>query len=313
MEKAKFILGFPNGLIVPSRGHSGGLALLWSSDTNLEIKSFSNRHIDAIITESSNGLSWRFIGFYRHPETHLKEESWKLLSFFCNQFNLPWFCCGDFNEILFMNEKTGGTQHSQSQMDNFRRVVNLCGFKDLGYYGLDFTWCNMKEGMDGISICLDRAFATSDWLEYFKSPKVHQLVESTSNHYILTITNSPLPTRKSKRRLHFEAMWVKREDCRKVIEAAWDSSTLSTTLERVAFNIDRCAIALANWNQNVMGNIPKKIQEKRRALNSLTMDDQQGTRGANINQLRKEINDLLDSEETIGRQRSKVHWYRDGD
>ena len=43
------------------------------------------------------------------------------------------------------------------------------------------------------------------------------------------------------------------------------------------------------------------------------MDDQQGTRGADINQLKKEINDLLDSEETIWWQRSKVHWYREGD
>ena len=35
--------------------------------------------------------------------------------------------------------------------------------------------------------------------------------------------------------------------------------------------------------------------------------------GAEINQLRKEINDLLDNEETIWHQRSKVHWYREGD
>ena len=40
------------------------------------------------------------------------------------------------------------------------------------------------------------------------------------------------------------------------------------------------------------------------------MDDQQGSRGVDINHLRNEINDLLDSEETIWWQRSKVHWYR---
>ena len=51
MEKVKHSLGFFNGLIVPSRGCRGGLALLWSSDTNLEIKSYSDHHIDAIITE----------------------------------------------------------------------------------------------------------------------------------------------------------------------------------------------------------------------------------------------------------------------
>ena len=70
---------------------------------------------------------------------------------------------------------------------------------------------------------------------------------------------------------------------------------------------------MASWNQNVVGNIPKKIAKKRRVLNSITTIDQQSNRGAKINQLRKEINDLLDSEETIWRQRSKVHWYKEGD
>ena len=171
----------------------------------------------------------------------------------------------------------------------------------------------MKEELDRISLHLDRAFATSNWLEYFKSPKVHNLVESTSNHYILIITDSPPPTHKSKGRFHFEAMWVKREDCCEVINAAWDSGALSIMPEGVASNLIRCADALAIWNQNVVGNISKQIQEKRRSLNSLTMDDQHGSRGADINHLRKEINDLLDSKETIWRQRNKVHWYKEGD
>ena len=88
-EKVKYKLGFSNGLIVPSRGRRGGLALLWSNDTVLEIKSYSDYHIDAVITESSNGFLWRFTGFYGHPETHLREDSWKLLSFLNSQFNFP--------------------------------------------------------------------------------------------------------------------------------------------------------------------------------------------------------------------------------
>ena len=55
------------------------------------------------------------MGFYGHPETHLWGDSWKLLSYLNNQFSLPWFCCGDFNEILFVNEKVGGSQRSQQQ------------------------------------------------------------------------------------------------------------------------------------------------------------------------------------------------------
>ena len=89
METVKYRLGFSNGLIMPSWGRRGGFALLWSRDTNLEIKSFSDHHIDAIITESSNGFLWRFTGFYGHPETHLREESWKFFSLLNSQFNIP--------------------------------------------------------------------------------------------------------------------------------------------------------------------------------------------------------------------------------
>ena len=104
-----------------------------------------------------------------------------------------------------------------------------------------------------------------------------------------------------------------RDDCQEIIDSAWNLGSLSTTLKDISSNLQKCAMALTSWNQRVVGNIPKKIQEKRKLLNVLTTNDQQGNLGAEINQLRKEINDLLDSEETMWHQRSKVHWYREGD
>ena len=37
----------------------------------MEIKSYSNHHIDIITIELGNSFLWRFIGFYGHPETIL--------------------------------------------------------------------------------------------------------------------------------------------------------------------------------------------------------------------------------------------------
>ena len=49
----------------------------------------------------------------------------------------------------------GGAPRSQREMDGFREVVNVCGFKDLGYHGPDFTWCNMQEGDNQLYLRLD--------------------------------------------------------------------------------------------------------------------------------------------------------------
>ena len=100
MKKIKLKLGFVNGLYVQTQGKGGGLALFWKREFNLEIKSYSKFHIDAIVTEEGSGFSWRLTSFYSHPETHRRRESWRFLNTLNNQYRLPWLCFGDFNEIL---------------------------------------------------------------------------------------------------------------------------------------------------------------------------------------------------------------------
>ena len=40
---------FKNGLIVPSEGKSGGLALFWKEDVQLDVQTYSQSHIDALV------------------------------------------------------------------------------------------------------------------------------------------------------------------------------------------------------------------------------------------------------------------------
>ena len=112
MERIKNRIGFANGLIMPSVGRSGGIALHWTREINLEVKSYTRFHVNAIILETNSDYKWRLIGFYSHPETHKRYESRHLLAFLNNQFQLPWLCLGDFNEILSMDEKFGGANRT---------------------------------------------------------------------------------------------------------------------------------------------------------------------------------------------------------
>ena len=51
-------LEYSQGIIVPSDGRSGSLALLWKEGTMIDLKSCSNSHIDLVVRESSSSEPW---------------------------------------------------------------------------------------------------------------------------------------------------------------------------------------------------------------------------------------------------------------
>ena len=102
---------------------------------------------------------------------------------------MSWVCLGDFNEILSNSEKWGGPERPQQQMEGFRRVVNGCGFIDLGYEGPKFTWCNQRSVGERIRLRLDRVLATTDWKDHYRDARVLHVADSTSDHCALVLTN----------------------------------------------------------------------------------------------------------------------------
>ena len=70
---------------------------------------------------------------------------------------------------------------------------------------------------------------------------------------------------------------------------------------------------LSRWNKAIFAQVSRQIQKKRKTLSTLVLRDRGGSLGNEINTLRQEINDLLDSEEIIWQQRSKVQWMGPGD
>jgi exonuclease III len=50
METVRVRIGFANLFVVECIGKSGGLALLWNDEINVEIQNFSRHHINAKVT-----------------------------------------------------------------------------------------------------------------------------------------------------------------------------------------------------------------------------------------------------------------------
>jgi hypothetical protein len=95
LESVRVKLGFEGLFVVDCHGRSGGLALLWNSETNIEIQNFSRRHINAIVHDAHTGKAWKFTGFYGNPEPAKRSESWAILRHLSKCCPVPWLCVGD--------------------------------------------------------------------------------------------------------------------------------------------------------------------------------------------------------------------------
>ena len=143
---------------------------------------------------------------------------------------------------------------------------------------------------------------------------MHHLVESTSDHCALLISNDIVVQKHpNQHRFQFEAMWARREECKNIIQEVWDGSQELNSPSGIAARLSHCAENLSRWNKMVFRQIPKQIQKKREILSTLVCRDKDGSLGSEINVIRKEINELLDNEEIMWHQRSKVQWLGLGD
>lgn len=107
MKKVRRSLKFDSCLIVESVGCSGGLPLMWKSDWIVNICNYTRWHISATIQKIENGPIWMFTGFYGHPNTSKREDSWKLLKHLRPPPPMAWIYTRDFNEITCKSEKFG--------------------------------------------------------------------------------------------------------------------------------------------------------------------------------------------------------------
>nr|XP_023870319.1 uncharacterized protein LOC111982934 [Quercus suber] len=71
MEQVKDHCKMKHGLIVPSDGSKGGLAMLWKEGIKVEVQTYSQEHIDVWVKGGWNGSHWHLTSFYGNPDTEV--------------------------------------------------------------------------------------------------------------------------------------------------------------------------------------------------------------------------------------------------
>lgn len=201
---------------------NGGLALLWLADMGIEIQNYSQRRTNAKVCSSLADPPWKLTGFYGHPDPTKRVESWSLLRYIARMEPGPWVCIGDFNEIICLDEKYGGSGRQRSLMEAFQQALEVCELSDLGYRGPKYTWSNYREGGDFMKERLDRAVANRGWCDIFHDAELVIGAVVWSDHFPLFLTfHNSGGRHKGRHTFKYEAGWELDGTCRTLIQKTW--------------------------------------------------------------------------------------------
>ncbi|KAF7124152.1 hypothetical protein RHSIM_Rhsim12G0088700 [Rhododendron simsii] len=135
METIHRKLGFAFGFYVDPVGFSGGLALWWNKENDLEVDGASKNFIHVIITDLKDSSRWAATFVYGCPERSGCAPVWNTIRSIAHSERLPWLCVGDFNQVMTAEDKLGGVAPSQNSLTGFHEMISECGQVDLEFKG----------------------------------------------------------------------------------------------------------------------------------------------------------------------------------
>ncbi|KAM0872963.1 hypothetical protein ACQ4PT_038412 [Festuca glaucescens] len=230
----------------------------------------------------------------------------------------PWLCCGDFNEVLLQDKHFGSTDRSDAQMELFRDCLDACNLVDLGYSGPKFTWTNRQDAQCNIRVRLDRAVANEGFSSMFEGCSVENIITTTSDHYAILISLIPcsphLSTMPVQQGFKYEAMWRRAEDYVGVVEAAWNPDRAGPNAMQATWdNLNQMAGSLKDWSRASFGSVRREIGRLERALCNLRNAPVSDAGIAEEKVVERQLCEMFEREEIMARQRSRVEWLREGD
>ena len=281
----------------------------------MDVQSYSNSHIDAIIGQGDDGMQWHLTSFYGNPETRKWEESWLLLKRLSSLNSLLWVCLEDFNELMNGGENEGGKARPLKQMENFCEVINACNLCDLGYTGQDFTWCRRLGNRGWVRERLDKVLVSTNWAARFPQMQLHHIPNSSSDHCILVLKDVRKNNKKRcrKKLFRFEEIWLKEGTCTEVVKEAWGRGESKDSVFLLFSCLAKCRASLSSWNKISFGHVGKKLAALQARLEVIECNRGSAVTMEEIEYTRREINKLLEAEEVMWRQRSRISWLKHGD
>jgi hypothetical protein len=134
-----------------------------------------------------------------------------------------------------------------------------------------------------------------------------------SDHCPLLISYNKARPTPIKKLFRFEQMWMHDTGCLATIKNSWETPSQEKGMTRVMNKIENCRKQLIHWSKTQFGSVRHELKQKTDQLRVAELDSMNGGGHTSAKILKVEVRDLLDKEESMWRQRSRIQWLQGGD
>ncbi|XP_072067018.1 uncharacterized protein [Arachis hypogaea] len=267
MDRVRRKLKFDYMFCVEPRGLSGGLSLLWKSNTNINVYELCDNYIKANIN-INNDLNWQGIFVYGNPVFQKRRRLWHELTVSNMSKEVPQAYLGDFNDILNQYEKVGIHPQPRIYLETFRRFVDDNDLIDIDLKGNKYTWFSNPRNNVITRKRLDRVLVNWKWLQIYQNVNLRASPAVTSDHCALILDTQQRV--RIKKDFKFEAYWVEHEECKEVIQRSWKWEDGSRNCwNQFTKKRNRCIRELMEWSSRKFKRADKKIERKKIELHQI--------------------------------------------
>ncbi|XBJ22195.1 hypothetical protein VPH35_000625 [Triticum aestivum] len=223
-----------NSFVVPSKGASRGLWLMWNDDLKVTIHAASFHYILAIVLHVTTGVQFCLVCIYGNPYHRQTTAIWSEISTFVyDNLGLPMMCMGDLNDILYDTDGCNGNVNYY-RMNVFRSLVKNCGFYDIGFSGPAYTWRSKQHTSKPIYRRLDRCLVNSEWCMHYPNTKVLNLPIILSDHAPILVSTEGTFV-KPKQTFKFENWWLLEKDFASFAKSAWNNCSVHSLAAKTSY------------------------------------------------------------------------------
>jgi exonuclease III len=238
---------FDKFAFVPSDGASGGLLVLWASNT------FSGQ----VLLQETFGLVLEFVSIANAETFTLANvygpcEGIARENFVAWLFHLDipddslWLLVGDFNFYRF-SENRNRPGANQEDMETFNEIISYLGLIELPIKGRSFTWSNMQN--EPLLEQLDWFLTSHSWTIKYPNTTVKPLARPTSDHIPCVISvGTSIPKAQVFR---FENHWARMPGFLEVVQTIWDINMPGDSAQCISGKFKLLHKALKTWSTSI--------------------------------------------------------------